>query len=56
MDRFIELSEQCIMHLITYLKSNMDRFIEDPDTKPNKPSIHLKSNMDRFIVTLVSDI
>ena len=39
-----------MMYALVYLKSNMDRFIEDFQALFQSQCCHLKSNMDRFIV------
>ena len=37
--------------MMNYLKSNMDRFIDEHGHLKKKHLQHLKSNMDRFIAT-----
>ena len=49
MDRFIGQGSGITSDIITDLKSNMDRFIDDTATEVNINAMYLKSNMDRFI-------
>ena len=51
MDRFIVMDYLKVYVCITYLKSNMDRFIDNFGTYIVKSEWHLKSNMDRFIAS-----
>ena len=49
MDRFIVFRQSHTSQTTTDLKSNMDRFIEEPVHPRNLSDQDLKSNMDRFI-------
>ena len=50
MDRFIAVPPPLTFRIKLYLKSNMDRFIENVLFAKTVSLINLKSNMDRFIV------
>ena len=50
MDRFIAPFQLSPYKKILYLKSNMDRFIENIAECQLMFAVYLKSNMDRFIV------
>ena len=49
MDRFIAGRTETSRACSPYLKSNMDRFIEDVMATVTDYILNLKSNMDRFI-------
>ena len=51
MDRFIAHKVSQTNTSPKYLKSNMDRFIDENGYFLDVPLQHLKSNMDRFIVS-----